>query len=392
MREQKGHLWRKGQSWFLRFCDDVMQPDGTVARKQVCKKLKVGFGGAYRTKKSVQGFVREILDPLNQGLLNAQSTMPVSEFVERVYFPEYVMKDLKPSTRKQYRDTWGDHLKGRIGSMTLRDFRTVHAQQLLADIARQSSLGRHSLKHIKSLLSGIFKQAKRLGILDGTNPIQDVSIPLVPEPEEDTYAYNLLEIKSMLAVLDEPARTVVLTAALSGLRKSELLGLRWQDFNGTELTVRRSVWNGIVGEPKTKRSKAPIPVVKQLADALEAHRLHAGILAQPDLPIFQSGNGKPLNLDNLASRVIRPMLAVSKIEWHGWRAFRRGLATNLHALGVDDRTIQAILRHSNIGLTQGIYIKSLSADQVTAMDAIGEKLEKLATCNQLATPAIGPVN
>jgi integrase len=86
------------------------------------------------------------------------------------------------------------------------------------------------------------------------------------------------------------------------------------------------------------------------------------------------------------------MLAVSKIEWHGWHAFRRGLATNLHALGVDDRTIQAILRHSNIGLTQGIYIKSLSADQVTAMDAIGEKLEKLATCNQLATPAIGPVN
>jgi site-specific recombinase XerD len=41
-------------------------------------------------------------------------------------------------------------------------------------------------------------------------------------------------------------------------------------------------------------------------------------------------------------------------QWHGWHAFRRGLATNLHALGVDDKTIQAILRHSNVSLTQNI--------------------------------------
>jgi integrase len=110
-----------------------------------------------------------------------------------------------------------------------------------------------------------------------------------------------------------------------------------------------------VSEPKTRRSRSPIPVVKQLADALEAQRVRAGILAQPGLPIFQAGNGQPLNLDNLARRVIAP---VSK--WHGWHAFQCELATNLHALGVDDKTIQAILRHSNIGITHNIYIKSVS--------------------------------
>jgi integrase len=47
-------------------------------------------------------------------------------------------------------------------------------------------------------------------------------------------------------------------------------------------------------------------------------------------------------------------------HWHGWHAFRRGLATNLHGLGVDDKTIQAILRHSNIGLTMNVYVKSVS--------------------------------
>jgi integrase len=76
-------------------------------------------------------------------------------------------------------------------------------------------------------------------------------------------------------------------------------------------------------------------------------------------------------------------------EWHGWHAFRRGLATNLHALGVDDKTIQAILRHSNVGLTMNVYVKSVSESQVNAMDALSEKLE---ICNGYATPGQGRPN
>jgi integrase len=287
-----------------------------------------------------------------------------------------------------------------MGKLTLRGFRTVHGEQMLAQIAEQAKLGRSSLRHCKAFLSGAFKQAKRLGILDGINPIMDVSIPDVPEAKEDTYAYSLKEITAMLAMLEEPARTIVLTAAFTGLRKSELRGLAWEDFNGRELSVNRSVWGtkklaerlapgssawgGVANQPKTKRSRASIPVVKQLAEALEAHRRRMGILAQPNLPIFQAGNGCPLNLDNLASRVIAPVS-----QWHGWHAFRRGLATNLHALGVDDKTIQAILRHSTIGLTQNVYIKSVNESQTNAMDLLSEKME---TFNDLSTKSSRQVN
>ena len=410
MREQKGYIFHKGKSWFVRYCDNVLGPDGTVKRKLVCKKLDVEYGDQYRTRKSVLPFVAEILAPVNGGLLNPQSTMRVSEFVERIYLPEYVEKKLRAATLKQYRDVWNNHLKPRMGKLTLRNFRTVHGETMLAQIAAQTQLGRSSLRHIKAFLSGAFKQAKRLGILDGINPIQDVSIPRAPEPEE-TYAYSLSEVKAMLAVLNEPAWTVVLCAALTGLRKAEILGLCWQDFDARELSVRRSFWNGIEGEPKTNRSRAPIPVVKQLADALEAHKKRAGQLAQPDMPIFQAGNGKPLNLDNLARRVIIPALSPCGIcgkqeeehkpdghayqrnktlpHWHGWHAFRRGLATNLHGLGVDDKTIQAILRHSNVGLTMNVCVKSVSESQVTAMDALSAKL---GICTNLATVPEGPVN
>src|SRR6267378_7646908 len=95
MREQRGYVFHKGKSWFVRYCDDIMQADGTIKRKLVCKKLSVEYGGAYRTAKSVQPFVDEILAPLNSGLLNPQSTMLVSEFVEKIYIPEYVEKKLR---------------------------------------------------------------------------------------------------------------------------------------------------------------------------------------------------------------------------------------------------------------------------------------------------------
>ena len=310
-------------------------------------------------------FAQEVLAPINSGTLNAQSTMLIADFVEKVYLVKYVQDQLRPSTRKSYRDIWESCLKGRMGKMTLRNFRTVHGEQMLADIARQTNLGKHSLKHIKSFISGVFKQAKRLGILDGVNPMVDVSIPRSREPEE-TYAYSLPEIKAMLAVLPEATWTVVLTAALTGLRKGEIRGLAWEDFSGTELCVRRSVWNSTVNEPKTRRSQAAIPVVSQLAHALNAHRARAGKLAVGFL--FEGGTGQPLNLDNLARRVIQPRIQkcgickLSKAEhkpeghlfeqyrnfprWCGWHAFRRGLATNLHQLGVADKTIQAILRYS----------------------------------------------
>jgi integrase len=205
----------------------------------------------------------------------------------------------------------------------------------------------------------------------------------------------------------------VLTAALTGLRKGEIRGLCWQDFDGKELSVKRSVWNSTVNEPKTSRSKAAIPVVRQLAEALDAHKLRMGILAQPNLPIFQAGNGKPLSLDNLVRRVIVPALTRCAVcrqpesehakadhafkldtsipAWHGWHAFRRGLATNLHALGVADKTIQAILRHSNVGLTINVYIKSVTESQISAMDVLSASLEK-ETSNNLATGVKGLVN
>jgi integrase len=68
--------------------------------------------------------------------------------------------------------------------------------------------------------------------------------------------------------------------------------------------------------------------------------------------------GKPLNLSNLARRVIAPKLKEAGIKWVGWHGFRRGLATNLDELGIDHDVIKSVLRHANVKITEDHYIKN----------------------------------
>jgi integrase len=172
-------------------------------------------------------------------------------------------------------------------------------------------------------------------------------------PARITHAYTIDEITAMLAVVEEPARTLMLTAALTGLRRSELQGLRWEDFTGTELRVERAVWKGITVTPKNLASKGAVPLLPVLAEALELHKARNGYNGW----VFHGETGQPVRMDNLARRDVIPVLKAAGLVWHGWHAFRRGLSTNLVELGAEPKIAQAILRHANVNTTLQFYIR-----------------------------------
>ena len=95
--------------------------------------------------------------------------------------------------------------------------------------------------------------------------------------------------------------------------------------------------------------------------------------------MFPNTIGGALDLDNLADRVIRPVLTANGLTWKGWHAYRRGLATNLHELGVPDIVIQAILRHEDVSTTQRSYIKTVPEVVTAAM----KRLEAQIACTAL---------
>jgi integrase len=89
-----------------------------------------------------------------------------------------------------------------------------------------------------------------------------------------------------------------------GLRIGELEALRWEDHRDGEMHISRSIWNGHIGAPKTRKSAAPVPVIRQIVERLEMHRLHS----HNPRPIFANSLGNAMSMNNLLGRVIRPVL------------------------------------------------------------------------------------
>jgi integrase len=342
--------------------------DGQITRRHFAKQIEPVAPEHERLKHPPKHIVERaaaMLQPINRHSYAPNTVTRMGEFVNRVYLP-HVAQQKRASTYQGYRNKWRLYFQGRC-DWWLRDVRTCDVQHLLEDIARQHNLSRATLRHIKALLSGIFNFAKQQGYFDGINPVIGVAIPKARSGRE-TVAYSLEEVTRMIMLLPEPAATIVATAAFSGLRRGELRGLWWDDYTGEELHVTRSVWNSIADEPKTEKSKAPVPTISHLRKMLDAHRLASGNPVSG--PIFVNTLGKPVCLNNLANRIIIPVLRKAGIEWHGWHAFRRGLATNLNRMGVPGKTIQSILRHSNLSTTMNVYVKSVDEDSRKAMNSL----------------------
>lgn len=325
-----------------------------------------------RDDESVSSEIEGILAQAAKRNRRPETMLSMGEFVTSIYLP-FATEQKRPFTSKGYREMWEGHLRPRCETVLLRDVRTCHVQTWLKAIAAQdktktgASLRRETLKRIKSCLSGMFSHAKQQGFFDGVNSVVDTAVPSAPSGA-DTYAYSLGEINKMLLVVLDPAgRTIIATVAFTGARRGEIEGMLWENWRDGGIYITRSKWNRYMLEPKTGASKAPVPIIPTLAAVLQRYRELSGNPISGVM--FPAVNGKPVSLNNVLNRKIKPALRKAGIEWHGWHAFRRELATNLHDLGVDDKTIQAILRHSDVSVTQRCYIKTLPKQSIAAMNA-----------------------
>ena len=159
MKTQTGTIKRIRGSWYGRWREDVIENDQTVRKQRFEKLCKVD--DRYRTKADVRPLLADRLRALNEGRTDARSSLTLAQFVSEYYDP-YARENFKPSTVHGYSKLWEDALCPRVGEIRLRDFKTVDAANTLTYFAGKG-WGRSSLKHAKSLMSGIFTYAKNLG-------------------------------------------------------------------------------------------------------------------------------------------------------------------------------------------------------------------------------------
>jgi len=409
-RKQAGQVIRIGARWYVRYWER-RNVSGSIERKRVTHELGPVTTRGKNPPADIVSEAEDHMHTVNNGSFEPERIVTIADFVERVYLP-WVEQHKRPSTLKGYRDIWQDHLKAHCGNLWLKDTRTYHVQGWLNAIASsdgESTLSRNTLRHIKSTISGIFTLAKQQDYFQGENPARDTAIAPGAREAQETYAYTLDEVQSILSLLPEPAATAFAVAAFMGLRHGEIQGLLWENYRDGEMHISRSIWNGHITAPKTRKGRAPVPVIRQLAERLELHRLRCGNLQSG--PIFANSSGKPLCMNNLLARVILPALNRCAVcrkdeaahdakadhsfkrdarypEWHGWHAARRGLGSNLYRLGVPDMVIQRILRHANVSTTATYYIKTAADDVRNAMS----KLENNIPAPKSLTDTLGTLN
>jgi integrase len=405
-KNQKGYIWKSGRSWFARWYRDELVDTGPsgerrVVRRQHAEKL-CDFSDRYRTRRDVEPLLAAKLVPLNEGRASAESTMSVADFGDKHYLP-FVKKELSPSTAYGYAGVFRMYLRPRLTNINLRDYRCVDATNLLAAIHREHDLSRKSLRSCKALLSSLFTYAKRTGVLDGINPVEDAGIPKKARVGGATTAYSVDEIFQMLHVLQllgkdaasteesqrfQLARTAIGLMFFAGLRPGEARFANWEHFDGRVLRICGSRWRKIDKETKTVQSAAPVPIGETLCEILAETRRKSGyILAGP--------GGQPTDLSNLATRVIRPALArcakcrkpktghvghefVSLPKWRGAYACRRGAATVVtqvsSALGA-----KGLLRHADISTTAKHYIKDVPSETLAAMKLVDALFQNVSS-------------
>jgi integrase len=300
----------------------------------------------------------------------------LGDYFTRVYLP-FAESKLRFATARNYGTMWGKHFASRphITRKLLCDVRTSDVYGWLGEIVATDktengeTLGAATVKRLKSLLSGIFTHAVNLGYLQTANPVQGAMLPAAAPPRE-TIAYSLEQIRAMIAALpDATSRVMVAVAAFTGLSRSEIRGLAWEAWQGDELHVLRSIVGGRVQDTKTRARKAPVPLLPSLAQVLAQYR--AGDGNPVTGPIFRTANGTPLDPNNILRDRMQPAFKKAGVAfWQGWHGLRRGLASNLHRLQVQDMVIQRILRHSNVSVTQACYIKTANQDSVRALESL----------------------
>lgn len=230
----------------------------------------------------------------------------------------------------------------------------------------------------RNVMSGLFQHARRHEFI-ATNPISLVRQSAVRQKEPEVL--NPAEVSALLDELDEPFRTIVYLAAVTGMRRGELFGLKWRDVDLQlgQLKVVRSIIDQKVGETKTRGSKRPLPLPTEALVALSKWKDATQYCGKEDW-VFASPHAfgeLPYWPNTVMVRHVLPAADRAGIRRRiGWHTFRHTLATLLQASGAGVKVTQELLRHSSPVMTLGTYAQAITEDKRDAQDTVAALFAK----------------
>jgi integrase len=366
-----------GNWWWIRAWKDEF-----IAGRRVRKQKRIKLAPSTMPEREVRKIAAETLRPLNQGLAPIGSATRFHDFVETIYIPIVLPLKAK-STQDRYRGVITNYLGPNFGELCLRDLTALTVQRYFTQMAT-SPLTYQSRDKIRDVLSGILGSAVHFQLLV-KNPVAGAKLPPAKKGNSTKPYIRPAQLTALVNLIHEPYATMVFVAVYTGLRVSELVGLKWADIHEGAITIDERFCRGDWGAPKSQASNATIAVNKAVIERI--HRLktlmievRAGRAVRhyravksdgPDDLVFPSlVNSRPMRDNNILTRHIKPAARKLGLGFVNWRCLRTSHATWLKMVGADVKDAQAQLRHSRASTTLDIYQQFVPESQRRAVDRL----------------------
>jgi integrase len=286
----------------------------------------------------------------------------------------------KPSAIRSYEAALRDHIVPRLGRTRVADVQHRDVQRLADDLlaaGRDPSTIRNALMPLRV----IFRRAVEDGDL-AVNPCTHLRLPAVRGRRERIASPE--QAQQLLAALPDPDRPVWATALYAGLRRGELMALRWDDVDlaAGVIRVERSYdeKGGVEIEPKSRAGRRAVPIVGALRDILVAYKAgqdnHRGL-------VFGSSASTPFVASNLWRRAQRAWER-AHLAPIGLHEARHTFASVLIAAGVNAKAITTYMGHASIQTTYDLYGKLMPGSESEAAALVDAYLARADTASRLA--------
>lgn len=332
--------------------------------KDAAGKYKFRWTTVKGTKKDAEKRLGEILHQLDTGTFMKSGKITVAEYLGK-WLTDYAKVKLSPRGFERYRDIIRQHFIPDIGNITLTQLKPEHLQKHYTT-CHDKGLSARTVRYHHAVIHKVLETALKWGLVS-RNVADGLDLPPIRRTQMQTWDEEEVT-RFLLTAKESPYYVLFHTALFTGMRRSELLGLSWQnvDLLFSQVSVTRSLHqlkdgNYVFTEPKSAKSRRTIALspsvillLKEHKEKQEFERLTLGKPLVDANLVFSTLEGEPLR-PNTITRAWVTLAARA-----GVKAIRLHDARHTHASimlkqGVHPKIVQEQLGHSSIEITLDIY-------------------------------------
>ena len=341
-----------------------------------------------KTQRSALKELHRLLDLYCDVDLTEECRMTLGEWMDK-WLDEYMIFAIRESTLDSYRTMVKNQVKPFIGNKRLASLTTADVQKFYNKIKKEGRVREHPV-HGKALADSMVRgvhmmlhEALDMAVKErllAKNPTNGTTIPKCNYPEKQILGDNQLETFLEAIKGQEYWGDFFYVEVMTGLRRGEICGLKWQDidFEESKLHVKRSVsvkrGGGLnIGETKTETGVRCIQLPPSVAELLKNRKQTA--ITEWVFPNFMHPE-QPIN-PNGAYRKLKVILKNAELPLIRFHDLRHTFATHATQGGVDPKTLAGILGHTNASFTLDTYTHVTSDMQKSASAIVGNMMKNI---------------